>query len=523
MKPSKRKTRRGCCTWAWSHLSVRANGLGAYVVVGWLLLIVVADNIAFHVAISGCEYPTLSDAELESLSSEQGAKHVSKRRIISRLALIGDPQLTDVHSYGYLRHSRGIFSALLEHISDGYMQLCVRLVAAYHDPHLVVVLGDLLDSTRELDEGEYAEQVERFERIFYINLEPVKRNERVVSIAKQPGAAPPNLVLAPGNHDVGYALRPRLQLQLAEQFERSFGEMNRLVELGNNMSVVIVSPMHYERHAAEPSLHAKVHSFLDALDALDGGKPRVLVSHVPLWRPSDTRCGPEDPERTLHDRVGENYRNMMPPRASDEILHRVRPVAVFSGDDHRQCHVQHEVATGNGGGGNAEKRPLTEYTIGTFSWMQGNLWPSFALATAINPRAFDKCHLDQYRDTRECQPSARVSVCYLPPQEYVLYAYGALAAASLLAVVVVQWRAAKRDRVAQRNVYALPSSRFASPPSSPSSSLWNRSVAPSLLADFGRRVIVDFCVLAPIIACVLALVHYSRLEDPSFAKIPRYD
>lgn len=47
----------------------------------------------------------------------------------------------------------------------------------------------------------------------------------------------------------------------------------------------------------------------------------------------------------------------------------LKPQRVFSGDDHHPCTYQHNDRS-------------TEHSVGTFSWMQGNLRPSFGMLTA---------------------------------------------------------------------------------------------------------------------------------------------
>ncbi len=52
---------------------------------------------------------------------------------------------------------------------------------------------------------------------------------------------------------------------------------------------------------------------------------------------------------------------MLSPQLTREVLERVRPTLILSGDDHDACVYTHAQAPG---------RPV-EYTLPTFSWLQG--------------------------------------------------------------------------------------------------------------------------------------------------------
>ncbi len=64
---------------------------------------------------------------------------------------------------------------------------------------------------------------------------------------------------------------------------------------------------------------------------------------------------------------------------SNLILESVRPMLVLSGDDHDVCKVRHEVPPIRGG----SREYADERTLGTVSWMQGNIHPSLALSECV--------------------------------------------------------------------------------------------------------------------------------------------
>lgn len=89
---------------------------------------------------------------------------------------------------------------------------------------------------------------------------------------------------------------------------------------------------------------------------------------------------------------------MLDVHTTGRLLQFFSPRLVFSGDDHDQCEYTHEFPTREG-------RRAKEYTLGTFSWMQGNRLPSYGLLTVT-------------------RTAHHFQVCMLPDQlgNYVSYA-----------------------------------------------------------------------------------------------------
>ena len=96
------------------------------------------------------------------------------------------------------------------------------------------------------------------------------------------------------------------------------------------------------------------------------------------------------------------------------IRSAVKPVAVFSGDDHDNCLVHHRF-TANGG-----HRHVPERTIATFSWLQGNLRPSFGVVLQQRmPRA-----------------QLHTVICFLPPQMLIYTCYVVLLLLTVVAAML---------------------------------------------------------------------------------------
>jgi hypothetical protein len=89
---------------------------------------------------------------------------------------------------------------------------------------------------------------------------------------------------------------------------------------------------------------------------------------------------------------------------------------VLSGHDHDQCYHVHETTQGS----------FPEYTVGSFSWQQGNLYPSMMLLSIA-------------RDAQNSpSPEAVVAshLCFLPVQIAVYIWYGVLLIITILAILL---------------------------------------------------------------------------------------
>lgn len=162
--------------------------------------------------------------------------------------------------------------------------------------------------------------------------------------------------------------------------------------------------------------------------------PRVLVSHIPLDRPQGSDCGAERGHRSLHEGYGVSYRNLMSREDTEELLDSVRPVKVFSGDDHDVCRYVHKgsVFVTTEDASHTYERSPEELTVGTISWLQGERRPSVALMSLLNVPG---------------EPfQVETVVCRLPDQIAVYEWYGIFGAVSLAALLVNAAALSRRHR-----------------------------------------------------------------------------
>ncbi|GJN31700.1 hypothetical protein PR202_gb20128 [Eleusine coracana subsp. coracana] len=112
------------------------------------------------------------------------------------------------------------------------------------------------------------------------------------------------------------------------------------------------------------------------------------------------------PERVSYAALdqGITYQNYLSKETSDLLLSILKPVLVLSGHDHDQCTVVHSTPFG----------PVTEHTLGTISWQQGNLYPSFMLLSA-GPK------LSQ--NLTDLKHEVLTNLCFLPEQTHIYIWY----------------------------------------------------------------------------------------------------
>ena len=105
-------------------------------------------------------------------------------------------------------------------------------------------------------------------------------------------------------------------------------------------------------------------------------KPRVLLTHIPLYRDPSLSCGPL--RETAYFDVngyGYQYKNSVEESLSNEILNKIQPDITFTGDDHDYCDIQHE-------GG------YREITVKSMSMAMGKKYPAVQLLSFTNNQEF---------------------------------------------------------------------------------------------------------------------------------------
>ncbi|EOO00749.1 putative cell division control protein 1 protein [Phaeoacremonium minimum UCRPA7] len=295
----------------------------------------------------------------------------------------------------------------------------------------------------------------------------------------------------PGNHDLGFG--SEVKAPVRDRFEAYFGDVNRVDVIGNHtfVSVDTVSwsaassdetamadlrPIYMptqmflddvqstKRKAVEKELRfqrgqveevAFNHKIEDLekadfkdMPTLDPGEgkaelPTVLLTHVPLYRPPGTPCGPlrehwppakppkgqtepvfPDHRNAITVAKGYQYQNVLGEADSAKLVKQVGNVIhAFSGDDHDYCELTH--AANQGG--------VKEITVKSISMAMGVPTPAFLMVSMYNPVDADGKPLPGAPTT-----TLQTHLCLLPNQISTYMRYGLFA---FVCIVILAIRA----------------------------------------------------------------------------------
>lgn len=267
----------------------------------WLLIFVYVQFIEPYLSISKCSW-----------AHDANAGHI---------LVIADPQLIDEHTY---KNRNSFLLKISKHFVDDYIHRNYRALMHQLRPDLVVFVGDLLDNGRGSDAEYYNSQVSRFNRIFN-NL--------------------PQSYALPGNHDIGWG--DGVSESSVDKWNSWWGMRNRIVEW-NGWEIVLLDDISLAQGdsiggSSIGGVGEESRNFVKDLGNDVKHKPRVLFTHVTLWRDVKTQtCGPERESHKDFPVVrGHQYQTVVDSETSAFILSNIRPDLVFAGDDHDYCQVEH--------------------------------------------------------------------------------------------------------------------------------------------------------------------------------------
>ncbi|KAH8906027.1 putative frost protein [Coniochaeta sp. PMI_546] len=279
----------------------------------------------------------------------------------------------------------------------------------------------------------------------------------------------------PGNHDLGFG--SEIKIPVRNRFEAYFGDVNRVDVIGNHtfVSVDTVSlsartsdevrqhdlkdiympaelflnsvqktkrravgrELRYQRGDVEEVQQSHTIQELGKADfknqpTLDPGEgkgdlPSILLTHVPLYRPPGTPCGPlrehwpptkppkgqKEPVNPDHRNAisvtrGYQYQNVLSEDDSVRILESVGHVVhAFSGDDHDYCELKHDARQGH----------VPEITVKSISMAMGVPTPGFLMVSLYNP--ID----EQGKSLLGEAPTLQTHLCLLPRMGQVYSRY----------------------------------------------------------------------------------------------------
>ncbi|KAF2132533.1 hypothetical protein P153DRAFT_332833 [Dothidotthia symphoricarpi CBS 119687] len=405
-----------------------------------------------------------------------------------RLIFIADPQLVDPHTYPGRPWP---LNPLAMEYTDLYMRRVYSRLQTVLYPDTVMFLGDLFDGGREWStrttrspEKEYRQygddywlkEYNRFGKIFLNHWGDGGMQSR-------PGQPGRKIISSlPGNHDLGFARG--VQVGVRNRFNAYFGDGNRIDILGNHTFVSIDSvslsalgqdspnqvedlwrPTKTFLENAKVQKHRLVqrelrtqmglkpypafpHTVIPAQDLPKATLPHsnadvhdfptILLSHVPLYRPPGTPCGPlrerhppspgnpdTDDRNAIAVRGGYQYQNVLNRELTAEIAQKIGDVRyAFSGDDHDYCELVHRGYASPGTG-------IREITVKSVSWAMGVRLPGVVLASLWNP-------VDEQGKSVAADPARKTvqtKLCLLPDQIGTFIRYGVLFGITLVALV----------------------------------------------------------------------------------------
>lgn len=278
----------------------------------------------------------------------------------------------------------------------------------------------------------------------------------------------------PGNHDFGFG--SEVKVPARDRFGAYFGDVNR-VDVVANHTFVSLDTLSLSARTSEDlkiadlgNVYRPTEEFLDkvqltkrkaverelrrirgesqeilqahkveTLDSADfsemptlnpgEGKaelPTILLTHVPLFRPPGTPCGPlrehwppSNPPQSVDHRnaisvsKGYQYQNVLNEPDSVDIVKKVGNVIhVFSGDDHDYCELTHDDKHAN----------VKEITVKSISMAMGVPTPGFLMVSMYNPIDGEGKALSS-----DQSQTLQTHLCLLPNQLSTYARYGGFA------------------------------------------------------------------------------------------------
>ncbi|KAL9109095.1 MAG: hypothetical protein Q9227_006186 [Pyrenula ochraceoflavens] len=152
--------------------------------------------------------------------------------------------------------------------------------------------------------------------------------------------------------------------------------------------------------------------------------PTVLLTHVPLYRPPDSDCGPlRERGKSISISSGYQYQNVLTPSISREIIDRIGPAEsvahIYSGDDHDYCDWSHTEFTGG----------IAETTVKSMSLAMGVRRPGFLSLSMWNPIQLSVNDDDVVTPAKN---TLQQNLCLLPDVLSIVIRYGLVLAVTLI-------------------------------------------------------------------------------------------
>ncbi|KAF8397581.1 hypothetical protein HHK36_016501 [Tetracentron sinense] len=369
----------------------------------WSVSLLYGEMLSFWVPpLWSCSWPRLprsDDHDVEMNRVGYLADHM-------KVAVLADPQLMDKTSHGLAPKSLAL--EISQFYTDLFMRRSYLASILPFQPDLILFLGDYFDGGPLLSDEEWQESLVRFKHISDLNHRRRNSNIQVHYLS--------------GNHDIGYSGFHSHRPEIISRYEDTFGARNYRFTVGG-VEFIAIDAQTLDG-PLQGNLTSESWSFLRNVSMEVRSNPKVLLTHIPLYRPDGTHCGPHRSSPVINQRVSRSiydqgimYQNYLTEETSSHLLDLIKPVLVLSGHDHDQCSITHQSIYG----------PVREQTVGTLSWQQGNLYPSFMLLSA-STLAFS--------NTTNLKDAVSTQLCFLPMQTHIYIWYLSLFVSTLLVLLL---------------------------------------------------------------------------------------
>ncbi|XP_028207725.1 uncharacterized protein C630.12-like isoform X3 [Glycine soja] len=358
----------------------------------WALTLLYGEMFAYWVPpLFTCSWPHLLRSSSSSSSTQVQTDSGNYQGDYVKVAVIADPQLMDKTSLRL--PARSLALELAEFYTDLNMRRSFFASVLPFKPDVILFLGDYFDGGPSLSDEEWQESFSRLKHIFGLNAQGKYRDMPVYYI--------------PGNHDIGYESLHSLKPEVIQRYEEAFGTRNYKFTVGK-VDFIAVDAQTLDGHP-QNHLTSQTWDFVKNISVGDVVHPRVLLSHIPLYRRDDTYCGPHRSSPIINQRIHHaingntneiSYQNYVSEKSSKYLLDTIKPKLILSGHDHDLCTVTHQSKSGS----------VNEHTLGTISWQQGNLYPSFMLLSVDNS-TLQKASIPE--------EALLTHLCYLPMQTHI--------------------------------------------------------------------------------------------------------
>lgn len=278
------------------------------IVLTWFFIFLVHERVIPMYTATQCNW---ADIEVHSQGTAKD---------VTNILLIADPQLIDNHTYP---GRNPLLMKLSQHTVDTYMKKNYKAMVTHLDPDYIFFLGDYLDNGRSSDDEYFYSQVKRFQDVFPYTKYGFKKEKNFFT----------NVV---GNHDIG--IGDKVKVKSRTRFLKNFGDPNSVHNI-NGVEIITIDAL--SLMSEDPLINGLARNFLDN-HFFEDPHPRILLTHVPLFRdPNVDTCGPSRESSEFKLIKGYQFQLVVDAEITNQILDKLKPALVFSGDDHDYCEINH--------------------------------------------------------------------------------------------------------------------------------------------------------------------------------------